>query len=158
MPPPGPSSRTLPPWSWDPEMRAGNLLAQPTRPNPTVPSSEFGSREFSVPTTCETVSTISSSMPIHGNATCLVVWWYQVSQCHSPERVFRLSSLTWESTGASEISRESLVQNVAGQHQSKKVIKQLPDSQFLFPTGRVRVLISYKNVSNLRMRFLTLIL
>ena len=43
MPPPGPSSRTLPPWSWDPKMRAGNLLAQPTGPNRIVRVDRNGS-------------------------------------------------------------------------------------------------------------------
>ena len=36
MPTPGPSFWTLLAWSWDPKMRAGNLLAQPIGPNPTV--------------------------------------------------------------------------------------------------------------------------
>ena len=36
--PPGLSFWTLPAWSWDPKMRAGNLLAQPTGPNRTVPN------------------------------------------------------------------------------------------------------------------------
>ena len=36
MPPPGPSFWTFLAWSWDSKMRAGNLLAQPTGPNPTV--------------------------------------------------------------------------------------------------------------------------
>ena len=37
---PSPDPRDLclvPAWSWDPKMRAGNLLAQPTGPNRTVP-------------------------------------------------------------------------------------------------------------------------
>ena len=33
---PGPSSRTVSPWSQDPKMRAGNVLAQPTGPNRIV--------------------------------------------------------------------------------------------------------------------------
>ena len=36
MPPPGPSFWTVQAWSWDPKMRAGNLLGQPTGSNPTV--------------------------------------------------------------------------------------------------------------------------
>ena len=34
MPPPGQPFRSLLAWSWEPKMRAGNLLAQPTGPNP----------------------------------------------------------------------------------------------------------------------------
>ena len=36
MPPLGQSFWTLLAWSWGPKMRAGNLLARPTGPNPTV--------------------------------------------------------------------------------------------------------------------------
>ena len=36
MPALGPSFWTLLAWSWEPKMRAGNLLAQPTGPNRTV--------------------------------------------------------------------------------------------------------------------------
>ena len=45
MPPPGPSFWTLPAWSWDPKVKAGNVLAQPTgaeiMPNPFKLSANY---------------------------------------------------------------------------------------------------------------------
>ena len=48
MPPPGQAFWTLLAWSWDPKMRAGNLLTQPTGPNPTVGQVSHAERVLSV--------------------------------------------------------------------------------------------------------------